>query len=59
MLWWLLLFGLSIFARYHPALWAASLDVQRATEAVPLKALLERGADVLPALIHEAVFQAS
>jgi hypothetical protein len=56
MLWWLLLFGLSIFARYHPAPWAAALDVQRSKEAVPLEAILSRAAELLPALIYEALF---
>jgi hypothetical protein len=39
--WWLLLFGLSIFARYHPGLWAGSLRVDQSPSAVPLEAVLE------------------
>jgi hypothetical protein len=55
-LWWVLLFGLSIFARYHPAAWSRALDVQRSTEAVPLEGILDRAGDLLPALIYEALF---
>lgn len=59
MLWWILLFGLSIIARYDPAGWAAALDVQNATEAVPLETLLEQGMDKLPTLVFNAIFQIS
>jgi hypothetical protein len=57
MLWWILLFGLSITARYDPAGWAAALDVQTATGAVPLETLLEQAIEKLPSLVYNAVFQ--
>jgi hypothetical protein len=56
MLWWLLLFGLSIVARYHPAPWAAALDVARSKEAVPLEHVLVQAGDRLPSLVYEALF---
>jgi hypothetical protein len=56
MLWWVLLFGLSIFARYYPALWLSALDVQHSKEAVPLESILERALELLPALVYEAIF---
>jgi hypothetical protein len=52
MMWWLLLFGLSIFARYHPELWAETLDVDRSEHAVPLEGVLDRALAIVPALIH-------
>lgn len=55
MMWWLLLFGLSIFARYHPGLWMKSLDVDRSTMAVPLEAVLDRALVVVPSMVHEVL----
>ena len=53
MLWWVLLFGLSIFARYEPGLWGQALDVSRDVHAVPLEALLEKALDLMPSLVYE------
>jgi hypothetical protein len=55
MTWWLLLFGLSIFARYHPGLWVGALQVDRSTTAVPLEAVLDRALDLLPRLVYDEV----
>jgi hypothetical protein len=55
-LWWLLLYGLSIFARYHPGLWARALDVQRSKDAVALEGLMDQAVDLLPAVIYQALF---
>jgi hypothetical protein len=55
MTWWLLLFGLSIFARYHPGLWVGALQVDRSTTAVPLEAVLDRALDLLPRLVYDQV----
>jgi hypothetical protein len=56
MSWWTLLFGLSIFARYHPGLWMEALAVDHSELAVPLEAVLDRALAVIPALVHEALF---
>ena len=53
MLWWALLFGLSIFARYEPGVWRQALDVANDPHAVPLEAILEKALDVIPALVYE------
>lgn len=53
MLWWVLLFGLSIFARYEPGLWGRALDVSRDVHAVPLEALLDKALDLMPRLVYE------
>lgn len=55
MTWWLLLFGFSIFARYHPGLWVKALQVDRSPAAVPLEAILDHALNLLPRLIYEAV----
>jgi hypothetical protein len=56
MLWWALLFGLSVTARYHPAPWARALAIEGSKQAVPLEALLERAVERLPAIVYDAIF---
>jgi hypothetical protein len=51
MLWWLLLFGLSIVARYEPELWIRELDVNTSRLAVPIEAALDVALEALPELI--------
>lgn len=53
LLWFILLFGLSIYARYEPGLWGQALEVSRDVRAVPLEALLEKALDVMPRLVYE------
>lgn len=53
MTWWTLLFGLSVFARYHPGLWFQALNVDRSTSAVPLEAVLDRALEALPRLVGQ------
>lgn len=53
MMWWVLLFGLSVFARYEPELWMEALNIDRSQLAVPLEAVLHRALEAVPALIHE------
>ena len=52
MRWWLLLFGLSIFARYHPSLWMDALEVDRSDLAVPIEGVLDKALSAVPALVH-------
>jgi hypothetical protein len=53
MTWWILLFGLSVFARYEPELWMEALDVNQSPLAVPLESVLQRALVAVPALLHE------
>lgn len=48
LLWWVLLFGLSILARYEPATWRAALDPVSSPLAVPLEALLDEALVAAP-----------
>jgi hypothetical protein len=55
MSWWVLLFALSIFARYHPTPWVNALDPDASELAVPLQALLDVAPDAVATLVWEAV----
>jgi hypothetical protein len=57
MTWWLLAFGLSIFARYHPGLWLRALQVDRSPAAVPLEAVLDTALGLLPHLVYDEVLR--
>jgi hypothetical protein len=54
LLWWALLFGLSLLARYQPAEWRKALDLDRSQYADPLTALLDEALGVVPDLLYEA-----
>ncbi len=56
-LWWILLFGLSLVARYEPDAWAKSLHVERSGLAVPLEAMLDGAQEAVPQLVHEEMFR--
>jgi len=47
LLWWVVLFGLSILARYEPAVWRAALDVETPL-AVPLEDVLDEALEAVP-----------
>jgi len=53
--WWVLLFGMSILARYDPALWSTALDLDKSDRAVPLRLLLDEALDAVPALVADAL----
>ncbi len=55
MLWWILLYGLSIYARYYPGLWGSTLALDESEWAVPLRTVLDRAVTVLPSLVYDAV----
>ena len=57
LLWWILLFGLSLLARYEPAAWRAALDLDRSPVADPLRQLLDDALVTAPALLFEAAAQ--
>jgi hypothetical protein len=55
LLWWLVLFALSMSARYDPAGWAEICDFDTSPLAVPLQALLDEALEALPVLILAAL----
>jgi hypothetical protein len=57
MMWWALLFGLSMLARYHPDAWVKALDVNRSELAVPLEDSLDMAQSAVPHLVLEALLR--
>lgn len=58
--WWVLLFGLSLFARYNPDLWVTTLNLDRAAGlALPLQLLLDQALEVVPQVIADALVTGS
>lgn len=53
--WWLVLYALSMIARYHPRTWVAMLNVDRSAIAVPLERILDTGRHRIPALILDQI----
>lgn len=54
--WWVLLFGLSIFARYQPDLWVPTLNLDdRTGRALPLQLLLDRALELIPQVVADAL----
>lgn len=53
--WWVLLFGMSILARYDPALWSGALDLDQSDRAVPLRLILDEALVAVPELIADAL----
>jgi hypothetical protein len=59
MAWWAFLFALSILARYHPARWVASLDLDNSPLAQPLADALDQALSAVPHLVLQAVLRKS
>jgi hypothetical protein len=55
MLWWVLLFALSMVARYDPELWIDALNVNDSVLAVPLEGVLRTAVARVPALVYDAL----
>ena len=54
-LWWALLFGFSILARYEPTSWGAALDPDRSPLAVRIEDALEEALTAVPHLLLEGL----
>jgi hypothetical protein len=54
-LWWALLFALSMRARYDPEGWTRDLDPDQSTSAVVLETMLDMSMGICPELIVEAM----
>ena len=50
--WWAVLFGLSVLARYEPETWGRAIDVNGSREAVALEYILEAALDSVPELLY-------
>lgn len=58
LIWWVLLFALSLLARYEPAAWRTALDPDQSRLAVPLEYLLDEALEITPRLLYEAITEA-
>lgn len=56
-MWWALLFGLSMLARYEPAGWNAMLDLDNGRLSSRLMRLMDAAVDVVPELVLKALDQ--
>ena len=57
--WWVLLFAMSILARYDPALWSSALDLDRSDRAVLLGLMLDDALTAVPKLVADALLDPS
>jgi hypothetical protein len=55
MTWWMLLYAVSVCARYHPRIWAQALDVDASPIAVALEQCLDLAVVRVPELIRVAL----
>ena len=53
LLWWALLHGLSLLARYEPAAWRLALDLDTSLIADPLIDLLDSALQIVPDLLYD------
>jgi hypothetical protein len=56
-LWWTLLCGLAILARYEPAAWQAALRVDESQLAISLEWVMETALREMPGLVYRALTQ--
>jgi hypothetical protein len=59
LLWWALLHGLSLLARYEPAAWRAALDLDYSPIADPLANLLDQALEIVPDLLSDVATRLS
>jgi hypothetical protein len=55
MTWWVLLFGLSMLARYHPGPWTHALAIDQSRDAMPLERALDEALEAVPLLVLGAL----
>jgi hypothetical protein len=58
MVWWAILYALSMLARYHPEAWTILTDVDRSEFAVPIEYLLDVAQDSVPDVLWRTLIAA-
>lgn len=53
--WWVMLYALSMLARYRPVEWTRAIDVDKSPRAVWLEQLLDKALDAVPLQLHIAL----
>jgi hypothetical protein len=56
MTWWAFIFAFSILARYHPADWVKTLNLDASVLAAPIEAALDEALTAVPHLVLEALW---
>lgn len=56
--WWVMLYALSMLARYRPIEWTRAIDVDKSPLAVWLEQLLDKALDAVPLQLHIALTDA-
>lgn len=56
--WWVMLYALSMLARYRPVEWTRAIDVDKSSRAVWLEQLLDKALDAVPLQLHIALTDA-
>ncbi|KOG74492.1 hypothetical protein ADK77_05140 [Streptomyces antibioticus] len=59
MVWWAVLYTLSMLARYEPATWSTLISVDNSQHAVAIERLLERAINHVPVLIADTIDEVS
>ncbi len=59
MLWWAILFSLSMLTRYEPDAWKRAIDVNSVSTAVVVEALLDVALDAVPDIIERVLSEVS
>jgi hypothetical protein len=55
MIWWAILYSLSMLTRYRPETWTELVNVDGSNYAVPVEFILEVGPDAVPDVIAHAL----
>ncbi|WP_372511260.1 YaaC family protein [Lentzea californiensis] len=57
LIWWSMLYALSMLARYEPRVWVERTSVSESNDAAPIEYLLDRSLAVVPELIHRTIIE--
>lgn len=55
--WWVLLYGFSMWARYHPRSWVSLLDPDTSPLAVPVELILDEAAEAVPRILLKELLE--
>ncbi|MFI5606858.1 YaaC family protein [Amycolatopsis sp. NPDC051903] len=55
LLWWAILYALSMLARYEPKVWGSLININESPDAAAIEHCLEQALHLLPELIHRTI----
>jgi len=59
LLWWSILYALSMLARYEPKVWVNRIRINESNDATAIEYLLDQALILLPELIHRTIHEAA